>query len=263
MTITIAIANRKGGVAKTTTAVSLSTWLAGHGRRVVLVDLDAQAHCAQALGMEPAGGVFRVLVNGADVAGELATWGGGDRLSILRGDRSTSDAKAVLNAKGLPPSKALAALFKPLREMSALDYIIVDSAPGEDVASKSMLFFSDYCLIPTLCEFLALDGLRQIAESLTEVQEDWHAKVTLLGVLPTLFDGRTAEHNRLLQRLADVYGRRVYPPVSRATAMREAQARGVPIWTYAPESKPALEYEAVAKRMLRDLGDKGGTHGQA
>ncbi|MBN1813977.1 MAG: ParA family protein [Anaerolineae bacterium] len=258
--VTIAIANRKGGVGKTTTAVTIATWLATHGRRVVVVDLDAQAHVAASLGLEPANSVFNVLVNKADVLKEMVAWRGSSNLGVLRSNGSTADAKAVLVSRGLSPAKALSPIFGPLRWTQA-DYVLIDSAPGEDVASMAILYNADYVLAPTLCEYLSLDGLRQLAQSITEMQTDYDAKISLLGVVPQMFDAHTREHAENLALLAETFGRRVYPPVSKATVVREATARGLTIWEHAPTSPVAKQYEVLIERLLKDLGGEHGEEG--
>jgi chromosome partitioning protein len=253
MTITIAIANRKGGVGKTTTAVTVATYLAAHGRHVVLVDFDAQGHCAAYLGLEPADSVFNVLVSGAKPAGELAAWNSHGNLRVLRGARATADAKTLLAVKGLPPSKALRSLFDPLRAL-APDYILVDTSPTEDNLSAAILFNCDFVLCPVECEFLALDGLRQLSTSIQELRDEYRARVRLLGVVPQMLEARSGEHSRNLALLAEVYGGLVYPPISKATVMRESVTVGRPIWESAPASKVAGEYETMIQRMLKDTG---------
>lgn len=253
MTTVIAIANRKGGVGKTTTAVTVATWLAAHDRRVILLDLDAQGHCAAYLGMDPADSVFQVLVGGAKPAAELAAWNSHGKLQVLRGARTTADAKTLLAIKGLPPNKALRSLFDPLRAIGP-DYILVDTSPTEDNLSAAILFNCDFVLCPTSCEFLGLDGLRQLSVSIVELRNEYHAQVRLLGIVPQMFEARSGEHSRNLALLADVYAGLVYPPISKATVMRESVTLGRPIWESAPASKVAGEYEVMIHRLLKDTG---------
>jgi chromosome partitioning protein len=254
MTTTIAVANRKGGVAKTTTAVTIATWLAAHERHVVLLDLDAQGHAATYLGMEPTGSVFRVLVGGGSTLKELAPWNEHGRLSVLRGDRTTADAKTLITVKGLPLHKSLRPLFEPLKQ-PGVDYIIVDCAPAEDPTSMAILFNADYVLCPVELEYLALDGLRQLAANIAELRADHHAKTTLLGIVPQMFETRSNEHNRHLKLLAETYGELVYPPIGKATVMRETVTAAQPIWSYAPGSPVAEQYRTLIKRLLKDLKD--------
>ena len=256
MTTTIAIANRKGGVGKTTTAVTVATWLARHGRRVILVDLDAQGHVATYLGLPPAPSVFRVLVGGSDVAGELAPWGEDGSLAILRGDRSTADAKTLIAVKGLPPAKSLKSLFEPLRAMKP-DYILCDTQPAEDPVSIAILLNADFALAPVECEYLALDGLRQLAANIAELKDDHHAKTRLLGVVPQMFESRSREHNQHLKLLADTYGRLVYPPIGKRSVLRESVTAGQPIWDYAPNSKAADDYLVMIERLVKDVEGRG------
>ncbi len=254
MATIISISNRKGGVGKTTTATTLATWLAQHGRRVALVDLDPQGHAAAYLGLDPASSVFKVLVTGADVAGELAPWREDGRLCLLRGDSSTGDARTLLTVKGASPAQALRPLFDPLRK-AGFDFVIVDTAPAEDLAT---LFNADHVLSVVQCEYGALDGLRQLSENITRLREDLKAKTRLIGIVPMMFDGSN-EHTKYLGLLADTYGRMVYPPVHKRTVLREAVSAGQPIWEYAPTSPAAQEFETMIRRLLKDLG--GNTHG--
>lgn len=253
MTTVIAFANRKGGVGKTTTAVTVATWLAAHDKTCVLVDFDAQGHCAAYLGLEPADSVFSVLVSGAKPAAELARWNSHGKLSVLRGARETATAKTLLAVKGLPPNKALRNLFDPLRALGP-DYILIDTSPTEDALSGAILYNADFVLCPVELEFLALDGLRQLAASIQEVREEYRASVRLLGVVPQMFEARSGEHSRNLALLAQVYGGLVYPPISKATVMRESVSFGRPIWESAPTSRVASEYETMIRRMLKDTG---------
>lgn len=258
LTVTIAIANQKGGVGKTTTAVTLATGLADRGHKTVLVDLDPQGHCAVYLGVLPAPGIYKLLTSiivGEVTRAELAallTPINGDRgcLALLPGDKHTASAKAALAAQGASVDILDRALISL---QGRVDFIIMDSAPTVDPLGLAILYAADYVLIPVSLEQLALDGLRQIADSIVQVQSQHGAKVQLLGVLPTMYDRRTKEHYTQLKLLADTFGQLVYPIISRAIKVAESTAYQEPLWTYAPDCVATEQYRQVLERVLRDV----------
>ena len=255
-TITIAIANQKGGVGKTTTAVTLATGLADRGYKTVLVDMDPQGHCATYLGISSAPGVFQLLVAKLPLAQLLVPVNEQGNLVLLPGDRETAVAKVTLAARQtiMPAEDLLSVLSNALAPLQRkVDFIIMDSAPTVDPLGLAILYASDYVLIPLVPEQLALDGLRQITNSIAQLRSQHNAKVRLLGVLPTMYDRRTKEHREQLKHLVEVYGHLVYPIVIKAIAVAESTAYQEPLWTYAPNNQATKQYLAVLERVLRDV----------
>ncbi len=183
MTITITVANQKGGQAKTTTTINLAAWLAKNGKRVLVMDNDPQGHCAIALGVQPEPCVFNILLG----LGEPHQWvreTGRANLELIPGDRSTATAQSVLAVENRPISAVRDGVTSLL---SKYDYVFFDTAPSAGGVQERSLFASKYVILPVATEFLALDGLRQINESLGQLRQSHNWRGMLLGVLPSFY----------------------------------------------------------------------------
>ncbi len=248
MTYTIAIANQKGGVGKTTTAVSIAHGLALRNRRVLLVDFDPQGQCATALEINQEPGVFNVLVNPHSDIHQWIRDTGRTGLSLLPGDRSTATAQIVVNAENRPID-SIRLLFKPLGK--EYDYIIFDTAPSVGGIQERAIYATYMILIPTATEFLSMDGLAQMMGLLATLRDKtkWDGK--LLGILPTFFDEQTSESKNSLSDLQGRFGESVLSPIHRATVLRECAAEGKTIFEMAPASRSSQEYEALTREIVK------------
>jgi chromosome partitioning protein len=247
MTYSIAIANQKGGVGKTTTAVSLAHGLALRDRRVLLVDFDSQGHCATSLAIDPEPGVFNALVNPRS---DLHKWIRDTRrsgLDLLPGDRSTATAQIVINAENQPIA-FIHLLFMPLAK--DYDFIIFDTAPSVGGIQERAIYAADTILIPTATEFLSMDGLAQMMEVLALLKANWHWPGKLLGILPTFYDEQTRESHKSLADLQADFGDSILKPIHRATVLRECAAEGKTIFELSPASRAACEYEDLTNAVL-------------
>jgi chromosome partitioning protein len=250
MTVIIAIANQKGGVGKTTTAVSLAHRLAMQGQHVLLVDFDPQGQCATSLAVIPEAGVFHMLVNPHGNTSEWIRETARERLGLLPGDRSTATAQIVINAENRPID-SVRLLFKSIAR--AYDSIIFDTAPSVGGVQERALYAADLALIPTATEFLSMDGLAQMIELLAILKAKWGWQGKLLGILPTFYDEQTSESHKSLAQLQEGFGESVLRPIHRATILRECAAEGKTIFELAPASRAACEYEELTYDVLKHL----------
>lgn len=238
----IAIANQKGGVGKTTTAVSLAHGLALRRRNVLLVDLDPQGQCATSLAVNPEPGVFNALVNPRSDIRQWIRDTGREYLHLLPGDRSTATAQIVINAENRPID-AILSLLRVLR--NEYDYILLDTAPSVGGIQERAVYASDLTLIPTATEFLSMDGLVQMMDLLGSLRERFHWNGRLLGILPTFYDEQTSESAKSIEELRGKFGKGILSPIHRATVLRECAADGVTIFEKAPASRVSQEYETL------------------
>ena len=226
MMFTLAILNQKGGVGKTTTAVTLAHGLALSGLRVLLVDLDAQGNVADALGLEKHGDLYRLLFDGS---GSVAQRSGRDGLDVILGDKSTVEAKQRLTGMNFREM----ALRAALDQVRGYDVCVLDVAPGVDVLQVAALVACDKFLIPVALDHLAVVGAADALASAVGLAKYTHCG-TLAGVLPTFWERQTREGQVQLETLVEQFGNLVWPPVPRDTKAREAAAEGLTLWEYAP-----------------------------
>lgn len=244
MTTIITVANQKGGVGKTTTAVTLGHGLSRDGRRVLIIDLDPQGHVAFCLGMKKSNGLYRLLFESEPlhkVAEEARP-----NLDIIASDK-TGEAVGryvtTLNFRELVIKKAL--------KGASYDVIVLDTPPSLGVLHVAALVASHWVLIPTKLDAMAVDGVNEILRSLAEIEqgEDNNHKFDGYSILPTFFDRTTKETSLQLRELVEAFGSIVWPPIPQDTKAREAAAFGKTLWEYSPESPSIMGYQYDGKRV--------------
>lgn len=230
----ISFANQKGGVAKTTSTVTLGHGLAKAGLKTLIVDLDPQGHVAFALGLDKTPGLFRLVVE--DERLDQVVVAARPGLDIVAGDKKSEAVKRYVTTLNFR-EKVLVNLL----ENADYDVILLDTAPSLDVLHVAALVASDWVIIPTKLDALAIDGVNEILRSMGEVNRQGH---TFAGysILPTFFDRTTKETATQLRELVNVFGAKVWPPIPQDTRAREAVAFGKTLWEYTPESPSVMGY---------------------
>lgn len=250
--VTITIGNQKGGVGKTTTAVTLAHGLALRGQQVLLVDADPQGQCASFLGLSQESGLFDLLVSHRPLPEVARPADSADyrrkNLSIIPGDKRTATAQIVLTSEGVNLNAFTTAL-----QSSPHDYIIFDTSPSVGMFQESALYASDYLISPVATDFPSAEGLAGLLATLKAVNARG-GKCELLAALPTMFDDVTKESAATLEQLKNRLGSAVWPPIHRATVLRECAAAGGTVWELAPTSRAAKEYANVVFEVLK-LGE--------
>lgn len=248
MTQTITVANQKGGVGKTTTAVSLAHGLALGDKRVLLVDLDPQGQCATILGLKPEPGAFNLLISELPYQ-QVMRLTDRDNLEVILGDRKTSTAQTVLNVQRTPISFTHSKVVAPANK-DGIDYIVIDTSPSVGELQEQALWAADGVLIPCAVDYLATDGVYNIALTLKRIHDEYKWQGRILGILPTFYDTVTRESRATLQDLQKRFADSLLDPIHRATILRECAVEGKTIFEMAPESRAARQYAELVQYVL-------------
>jgi chromosome partitioning protein len=255
-TRTIVVANQKGGVGKTTTAVNLAAALAMHGLRVLVIDLDPQGNASTALGIDHHAdipSVYDVLVEGTALADVVQPVDGLDRLYCAPATIDLAGAEIELVsvvAREARLQKALTAYLAGLADENRYDYVLIDCPPSLGLLTVNALVGGDEVMIPIQCEYYALEGLSQLLKNIDLVRAHLNPALAVTTIVLTMYDGRT----RLAAQVADEVRRHFGDSVLRTTIPRsvrvsEAPSYGQTVMTYDPGSSGALSYLEAAREM--------------
>lgn len=245
----IAVINQKGGVGKTTTAVTLAHGLVlDCGKRVLLVDLDTQGNAADALGVEKNGALMEWLMlerDVADVAIEARP-----KLDLIRSDKSTVRLKVSLAGMDFRERVLARALKGYEREYET---VVMDCAPSVDVLQIAALMAADLVIIPTKLDQFSVAGVVDTIKSLRTVQDEAGARAKLAGIVPTFYDRVTSESHGQLKALAGAFGAYVWPAVPQDVICREGSRLGKTVWEYGQTGRAAGAYREILDRLEKML----------
>lgn len=243
----LALANQKGGVAKTTSALNLGVALVELGHRVLGVDMDPQGNLTMSQGLNPDDihpSMFNVLVQGVDI-----------RDVVFRREIDLAASSIDLAAADMALSSVIGrerVLSKALMVVrDEYDFILIDTPPSLGLLTINSLTAADGVIVPVQCEYLSLRGLAQLERTMELVRENLNPGVHIAGILPTMFDSRTIHGNEAIDILRDSFGDLVFQTVVRKTIkFAEAPVRGASVIAYAPQSDAAEAYRALAREVL-------------
>jgi len=254
MTKIYALANQKGGVGKTTTAVNLAAYLAAIGRRVLLIDTDPQANATSSLGVDKTRAMpslYETLIEGVPLSEVI--------ISTHRPHLDLSPAASRLAGAEVEMVSVLAREHLLRRQLqpviSRYEYILIDSPPSLGLLTVNALTASvDGVIIPVQCEYLALEGLGDLLATVRLVRENLNPDLRVRGLVMTMYDARTNLAQQVIDEVRQYFPGQVFETIiPRSVRLSEAPSYGEPILKYAPRSAGALAYAALTRELL--LGD--------
>lgn len=250
----IAVTNQKGGVGKTTTAVNMSACLADSGKRTLLIDLDPQGNATSGLGIDKESlqnNLYDCLINKMpmeNVVQQTAV----KRLSVVPATMDVAGAAVELvNMEDREHilSHALIQYMETVKK--PYDYIIIDCPPSLGLLTVNALVAADFVLIPVQCEFYALEGLAQLMQTVEMVRGRLNNKLRLLGLLMTMYDGRTNLSIQVTEEVKKYFSGQVFQTIiPRNVRLGEAPSHGEPITVYDPNSKGSDVYRKLAEEVI-------------
>ena len=254
MTHIYAFANQKGGVGKTTTAVNLGAYLAAKGQRVLLIDLDPQSNATSSLGFDKKqvkASLYNVLIDSQPLP-EVIQLTKRVRLDLAPSSPQLAGAEVEL----VQMSEREKRLKRAIAQIQAnYDYILIDCPPSLSLLTINALAAAHGVIVPVQCEYLALEGLSQLMNTLQLVRKALNPGLALRGLIMTMYDSRARLAHQVIEEVRKHFGERLFKTlVPRSIRLGEAPSFGEPILAYAGSSSGALAYDQLADEILN--GDR-------
>ncbi|MCX7991811.1 MAG: AAA family ATPase [Proteobacteria bacterium] len=247
------IANQKGGVGKTTTAISLASGLAMKGKKTLLVDMDPQANATSGLGInlkELNKTIYNVLVGVSDINSCIITTDI-ENLSLLPSTQDLVGAEIEL----VPMEHREKKLLYTLKNLSGLDYVIIDCPPSLGLLTLNAMVACRYIIVPLQCEYYALEGLAHLIKTIKIVKKELNPQLDIMGILLTMYDARNNLSKIVYEDVITHFGKKVFKTViPRNVRLSETPSYGMPIYRFDNTSKGALSYQGFVEEFITRSG---------
>ncbi len=261
MALIYTILNQKGGVGKTTTAINLGAYLAHYGQRVLLIDIDPQANATSCLGIDKRSiqnGIYQALLNDGNL-NDAILYNPRLKLSLLPSSPDLTGAEVELINEGSREAR-LKDVLEGIHER--YDYVLVDCPPSMGLLTlNGMIAAKDGLIIPVQCEYLALEGISQLLQTIDRVKSAAFNELKIRGVLLTMFDPRTNLSKDVEEEVRNYFQEQTFRAViPRSVRLAEAPSYGLPILAYQPKSPGAIAYSDLAREILHTDGKTPSSH---
>jgi len=242
----ICIINHKGGVGKTTTAINLAAGLSRKDKRVLVIDLDAQANISSSLKVESYKNVYDLLFENAEIKECVVNLG--KNLDIMMSDSSLSKADYILSKE---PEKEYV-LKQKLDNLEGYDYVLVDCPPSLNLLNQNAMLFADEAMIPVSTDFLGVEALKKMSIAIKEMNNYFDHTLRISKVIPTMFDKRSKLAHTSMADIQNTFYNVVSDPIRTDTKLKECPLAKKSIFAYAKRSKGAEDYDRLATSIVRE-----------
>ena len=252
----VAVANQKGGVGKTTTAVNVAACLAALGKRILLFDLDPQANATSGLGLEKIEGAsaYQVLLGEGNLLDKVQKTAY-EHLEIVPSEVDLCGVDVEL-ARGENHLHRVRMILQPVLESGRFDAVLIDCPPYLGILTLNAFAAAEALLVPLQCEYYALEGISMITKIVNQLRDSGvNPRLHIVGVVMTMFDGRTNLSHQVVSEVREYFKETVFETViPRTTRLAEAPSFGKPIINYDKYSAGAAAYEVLTQEVLKRLG---------
>ncbi len=251
MAYIIAISNQKGGVGKTTTAISLAGALISENKKVLVIDMDPQGNCSKGLGIDSTiinHSLYNVLTSSYDIKKVIK------KTNFKNLDLLPSNANLAIVESKIQDNSMCALKQELVKVEGIYDFILIDTPPSFGYLSISSLIACDYVLIPVQCEYFALDAVSHMLATISNIQTSYNKNIKILGFLLTMYDPRLRLSTSITTEIRKLFKEKTFiTQIPRNSTIVESQIAGLPINIYKPNSIGATAYISLTKEVLNEL----------